>query len=305
MTYWKTRYINDVKKSFNEGKKLESFLIKKYDFILKSLKKDVASFYAEFSSENTMTYAEAKRYLTVAELRSAKDDIELKKLRLKETNDKKFLNKLTRFADRKKVTRIEMLIAQIESYVTMLADIKDKNVSKHLNKTLSKMYKSSFKTLHSEINSDIKFSALTQNAVRTVIESPWSGSNYASNIWRDRGVLAENLRLELIKGFIQGSSYEDVAKSLNKKVKGSLNRTKALVRTETNYIIQMANARAYEDLGIDKYEYSAILDNRTSEVCQKENGKIYLVKDGIPGVNMPPLHVNCRSVILPVFEGDV
>jgi len=301
MAYWKTRYLNDVKKAFNSASKVETRLIKKYDFFLKSIKKELSSFYTEFSENNVMSYAEAKRYLTVAELRSAKDDIELKKLRLEGTRDKKFLTKLSRFADRKKVTRLELLVTQLESYVTMLSDVKDKSMTRHLTTTLNKLYKSSFNTLNTQLESNLKFSALTQSAVKTVIESPWIGSNYSSSIWRDKGVLAENLRLELVKGFVQGSSYDQVAASLNKKVKGSLNRTKALVRTETNYVIQKANAAAYEDLGIDKYEYSAILDSRTSELCREQNGKVYLVKDGVPGINMPPLHVNCRSVILPVF----
>ena len=37
----------------------------------------------------------------------------------------------------------------------------------------------------------------------------------------------------------------------------------------------------------------------TSEICQEMDGKIFNVKDGIPGDNVPPLHPNCRSTIVP------
>lgn len=301
MTYWKTRYLKGIKKSFNDAENVESYLVKKYDFIIKSIKKELASFYAEFSENNKLTYTEAKRYLTVLQLQSKKEDLELLKLKLKDSNDKEILAKLNKFMNRKKVTRLEFLVTQLESYVSILSGMKEKKLDKHLLDTLDKSYKNSFRSLSAQTVSGIKFSALTENAIKTIIEQPWSGSNYSSNIWRDKRVLTENLKLELVKGFVQGSSYDQVARNLNKKLKGSLNRAKALVRTESNYIIQAANAAAYDRLGINKYEYSAILDDRTSEICKEQDGKIFKVENATPGVNMPPLHVNCRSVILPVF----
>lgn len=41
-----------------------------------------------------------------------------------------------------------------------------------------------------------------------------------------------------------------------------------LVRTETNYFNNQADAMAYEEIVIDKYVFVATLDNRTSEICQ-------------------------------------
>lgn len=51
---------------------------------------------------------------------------------------------------------------------------------------------------------------------------------------------------------------------------------------------------------VQAYEYSAILDDRTTEVCEKLHGKIQ--KDW--GGYTPPNHYQCRSLLIPVTQVD-
>ena len=52
-----------------------------------------------------------------------------------------------------------------------------------------------------------------------------------------------------------------------------------------------------KELGEDgEYKYVAKIDSKTSKLCHSLNGKIFKVKDMIPGVNAPPMHPWCRSV---------
>jgi uncharacterized protein with gpF-like domain len=48
------------------------------------------------------------------------------------------------------------------------------------------------------------------------------------------------------------------------------------------------------------YEYSAILDDRTTEICEKLHGKVQ--RDW--GTMVPPNHYQCRSILVPVTEID-
>lgn len=43
------------------------------------------------------------------------------------------------------------------------------------------------------------------------------------------------------------------------------------------------------------YKYVAKIDKKTSKICHSLNGKVFKVKDMIPGVNAPPMHPWCRS----------
>ncbi|ULW86590.1 minor capsid protein [Staphylococcus aureus] len=55
-----------------------------------------------------------------------------------------------------------------------------------------------------------------------------------------------------------------------------------------------------KELGEDgEYKYVAKIDSETSKLCHSLNGKIFKVKDMIPGVNAPPMHPWCRSTAVP------
>ena len=44
------------------------------------------------------------------------------------------------------------------------------------------------------------------------------------------------------------------------------------------------------------------MDDKTSDICQEEDGKIYDVKDYDPGNTAPPFHPYCRSTTVPYIE---
>ncbi len=61
------------------------------------------------------------------------------------------------------------------------------------------------------------------------------------------------------------------------------------------------NARlmaAGEDGRFTRWRYTAVMDNRTSEICQDLNGTAWAFND--PNAPLPPRHPNCRSVVVPL-----
>ena len=74
-----------------------------------------------------------------------------------------------------------------------------------------------------------------------------------------------------------------------------------LLLTETARVQTLASKRHMLDQhGEDsEYEFVAKMDERTSKTCRSMNGKVFKVKDMIPGVNAPPMHVWCRSIVVP------
>lgn len=61
--------------------------------------------------------------------------------------------------------------------------------------------------------------------------------------------------------------------------------------------VNMAHLKDNQDI-YDYYEYSAKLDNVTSRICRETDGKVWQQFDDIPKNYYPPLHPNCRSVII-------
>ena len=55
---------------------------------------------------------------------------------------------------------------------------------------------------------------------------------------------------------------------------------------------------------VEAFEYSAILDENTTEVCSQMDSVTWPADDPRWDTLKPPLHYNCRSVLIPVVQGD-
>jgi SPP1 gp7 family putative phage head morphogenesis protein len=71
-----------------------------------------------------------------------------------------------------------------------------------------------------------------------------------------------------------------------------------LIRTEATFVANQAKLIALENSGVDEFEYVAVLDARTSEICQEHDGAIVTAKQAVFGLTLPPLHPNCRSTFV-------
>lgn len=61
-----------------------------------------------------------------------------------------------------------------------------------------------------------------------------------------------------------------------------------------------------ESLGgfVQAFEYSAILDENTTEICEELDGSTWKADNPVWDTHTPPNHYNCRSVLIPVVVGD-
>ncbi len=75
---------------------------------------------------------------------------------------------------------------------------------------------------------------------------------------------------------------------------------RTLVRTAVNHTsnhARQAVIQENEDV-IDKWQFVATLDTRTTEICMSRDGRVYEIGKG----DLPPLHLNCRSTHVPVLK---
>lgn len=68
-------------------------------------------------------------------------------------------------------------------------------------------------------------------------------------------------------------------------------------RTKTTEVFNKARLDYFNSTGVvDAYQFSAILDERTSYICEGLDGKVFDKADA----PIPPLHFNCRSLLIPI-----
>jgi SPP1 gp7 family putative phage head morphogenesis protein len=132
--------------------------------------------------------------------------------------------------------------------------------------------------------------------------------------------LARQVRTVLLEGLRNGKSTKDVIIDVEKVfapfIEGAIIpsseaapfRLETIVRTNTAMFYNQGRIAQMQDLVnkgiVTHYQYSAILDSRTSDICNELHGTIVPASDGemLTTIN-PPRHFNCRSILVPVTTG--
>jgi SPP1 gp7 family putative phage head morphogenesis protein len=127
---------------------------------------------------------------------------------------------------------------------------------------------------------------------------PWIKSWSAFQVGQVQGVITQ--------GFYEGRTNAQMINSVVGTMSaqyrdGDFARIKrsaeALVRTGVQHTASVARAETLKENGVDKYEWIATLDGRTSDQCQALDGQKFTFGEG----PLPPIHPNCRSSITAVL----
>ena len=100
---------------------------------------------------------------------------------------------------------------------------------------------------------------------------------------------------------IRGRYPNEFVSEFKKQTQSTTYNASRLLVTESARVQAKSQKLTYlKDLGEDgEYKYVAKIDKKTSKLCHSLNGKVFKVKDMVPGVNAPPMHPWCRSTTVP------
>ena len=134
----------------------------------------------------------------------------------------------------------------------------------------------------------------------------------------DQKILAD-VRQALLQGVSNGDTLSEIMDRLRSIFKPYVEETRdengvlldparleTIVRTNLidvynqGRLVQGAQAEEY----LEGWQYSAILDTRTTEVCRHLDGKVFVEGDKRVFSLRPPRHFNCRSVMVPIVIGE-
>lgn len=265
---------------------------------------EIEKFYARYAVDNKMTHAEAKQYLTDKERREFKH-VTLERFREMALNPDTPTPLLDALGYRHRISRKEALLAEIERLTAELYG-KPEGIHDKVTEALSDVYIKG--KIHQAKNlahfGIIEKPILGVDAVKHKMGSNWSGKTFSTNVWGHEEATYKAISDILNKGLTGGWSIDRMARALSERTGVAYHRADTLVRTETTFYNNLATLDTIKELGGDHYEIVAVLDSRTSEICQSENHKVYPVKEYEPGRTAPPFHVRCRSTIRPAVKSD-
>ncbi|WP_261790482.1 minor capsid protein [Fusobacterium polymorphum] len=300
--YWEERQVKREAKAFTNIQDIE----KEYKIALEKAKQDInkeiSRITTTYMNDNILNYNEALKLLKGDDYKVWKKDLhdyikEYKNLlKTAPLDAQKLYLEIETLSAKSRISRLDSLKAQIDMEFTKLIF----GVEETGKNALNSVYRDTF----IEVTKDLGINAIvSRDKIKTVLDKPWSGANFSQRIWSNTDKLAQTVKQEIVNGMIQGINLKTMTKRVSERFEtAKKNDVERLLRTEVNYVLNQATLDGYKEAGIEKYEFSATLDSRTSQICSELHGEVFEIKKIAVGLNYPPMHPRCRSTTIPIID---
>lgn len=286
MGYFEKRALEKFKKS----KKLEDHVLTYIFDILENSKnycsKEFRKVCASFGSYSLLSEAEILKLFKLNNLNKA--ELNLNNL-ISHIRDKdralSIKNALPAYMFR--ANEFNKKFKNIDTRVNLLK----KNIDSGVTQTLGSIAKLGFKNISSA-------------KIDEVLNANWSGANYSKRIWNNVERLAEKIKEEALIRTLTGKSIHKSIKEIQTAFDVEKYKAKRLLITESSFVSGQADLEEFKDIGLTYYRFMAKIDDDTSQLCTNLNNKIFKMVEAVVGVNVPPLHPNCRSFLVGVYNDD-
>ena len=285
--YWRRRETRQRNKNIKDQKEYDKHIKSIYQKAMDNIQKEIDSFYARYAKKEGITLAEAKKRASKLDMeeysRKAKRYVDEKDFS-KEANEEMRLYNMTM-----KANRLELLKANIG---LELADGFN-DLQKYFDQKLTDRTMDEFKRQAGILGDTVTDTDAAKRA-RALVNASFHNARWSDRIWMHQDLLKNKLDSLLRTGLIQGRNSRELARDLRKSFDVSINDSERLMRTEMARVQTAAQQESFERNGFTEYEYICCGLPDACEICRELDGKIFKVKDMMPGENAPPMHPNCH-----------
>lgn len=303
--YWAKRKANLIYEQMDKAEKQAD----KFDDIYRQSKayldKQINKVFDKFQRDYGLSERDARHVLK--SMKDQKDLNELRKVleaRPNDPNIQRLLADLDSPAYAYRIKRLERLNDDLDRMRESIYH-SEKTGSDAFYSDLMKdsYYKATF-DLQQQTGLAYSFSDLPETEIKRLQGLKWTGEAYSDRIWSNTGALVSSVKDELLVSLMTGRSVRDTSQVIAERFEVGQNKARRLVRTESAFFHNQMELLSYEDAEITKYKFVAVLDRRTSKICQEHDNKVYDTDKAVPGVNYPPLHPWCRSTTI-AYDEDI
>lgn len=276
-----------------------SDIMEMYDETANQLENEIRAMYQKYGDDNGLSEAEAAKLLTGEEYTKWKRRID--DYIVCAENDSKILLELNTLSAKSRISRKEQLLSNIYRNMMKLSGDTETKLTELLGDMYTSNYYRSCFDIQSMLKVGFSVSKIDEITLHKILSHPWADKTFSEAIWENTDKLAALARREITMGFMSGASVQKIAKEIDDVMqRGRYNATR-LVRTESNYFANQGELASYQELGVQKYIYLG----GGCDICQMVNGGEFLLSEGKPGENMPPMHPNCKCAIRAKVDRDL
>ncbi|HDT6323107.1 TPA: minor capsid protein [Staphylococcus aureus] len=254
--------------------------------------KELLAFYAKYAKDTGLNIQEVKKmadsFDVLAFSNKVKQFVERKDFSEEANQSLKQYN-LTMKISREKLLKQQLDLIVKDTSLNLQNKIEDK-----LSDAVNREVKRQAHILGEHVQID-------DTEVKAVVNSNFKGAKWSTRLWNDMELVQKEVERVTSHVVIRGRHPNEFVSEFKKQTNSTSYNASRLLVTESARVQAESQKIAYlKDLGEDgEYKYVAKIDSKTSKLCHSLNGKIFKVKDMIPGVNAPPMHPWCRSTTVP------
>ena len=291
--YWDKRVLKDKARDVNNA---EKFLQKNqkalYAQAAKEIQQEIEKLYGKFADQQDISIAEARRLIRGADFKKIdwqgmiRESMELREkiregkgtlpeevIEALEKQHKELEDRMAAYTKRGQISYLELRQVEIERKLLDLYDKNQQNLYEYLHSEYEDGYYRQVYNTQQHVGFGYDFVKPSSEAVDRAILNRYDRRNFSKTLYQHCEHFAKDIRENLVVGLIRGESLERMAARIRDRMGVAYSAAKRLVRTETAYIYEQATKDAYEECGVEWYEFLATLDGKTSEACRELDGK--------------------------------
>lgn len=293
-SYWEKRQEQWWKNQDRADAQVQKRLEKYYLRASKEVEREIAYYFAQYGKNNVIEFRELLKELSQ----------EQRTMLYERINDfAREYPEYQRFLPVResiyKLNRLQGLHYSMQIELVKLGAIEQAEFEKHLLETYGKNYK----LLMAELGIGSNFATISDSVMQNTIYTKWvQGDNFSGRIWTNKEKMLNYMKNEFRDGLARGDSFKEISNAMRNRFGVGAFDAKRLVYTESAFVLNQSHKNGYLTAGVTRYEYSAVLDGKTSRVCRDMDGKEFLFEESEVGVNFPPLHTFCRSTFIGILD---
>ena len=297
--YWTQRKANLIYEQMDKAEKQADKFDKVYKESKAYLDKQINKVFDKFQRDYGLSERDARHVLK--NMKDQKDLNELRKVleaRPDDPNIQRLLADLDSPAYAYRMKRLERLNNDLDRMRSSIYLSEKQGSDGFYSDLMKDSYNKATFDLQQQTGLAYSFSDLPETEIKRLQGLKWTGEAYSDRIWSNTGALASSVKDELLVSLMTGRSVRDTSQAIAERFEVGQNKARRLVWTESAFFHNQMELLSYEDAEIEKYKFVAVLDKRTSHICQEHDNKVYDTDKAVPGVNYPPLHPWCRSTTI-------
>lgn len=291
--YWRERELEQIRRSLMTDEQYAARLREIHNGALRSIQDQIDAFYGRYATKEGITMAEARKRISRLDVEEFSDKAAQYVRELNFTtraNEELRLYNVTM-----KINRLELLKKNIELELIAARSAEELFLFERFTAAAQAEYERQSGILGMTVNKNAK-------ELERLVNADFLGASWSDRIWADQTVLRSEIDKLLTRGILQGTNPTVLARELRKTVDATIYNSERLLKTELARIQSEVFQDSMDQASIQKYEYVA--EPGACKICAPLNGKLFDLSAAQAGVNMYPMHPNCRCSSIPYFDRE-